>query len=211
MSKALCCYSFETIYHRLFPETSRISLSKYFSALNESPSSLPSSAPLFITWDQDDRLRGCIGTFQSLPIESGVSKFAITSAFQDHRFTPISKHELNSALKVSVTLLDNFVDIHEWDNWTVGLHGLRISFEYDNEYYSGTFLPSVAEEQKWDKTDTLYNLLRKADFGYVKQDKVTSFYKKGLKEGWMTLTRYDGLKDELEYDEYIEIRKKILE
>lgn len=209
MSKALCCYAFETLYTRLNPESKKLSLSKYYDQLNELASHFRSPAPLFITWNQDDRLRGCIGTFLPLSIESGISRFSLTAALQDPRFHPISKRELNSSLKVSVTLLDNFVEINTWDDWKIGLHGLRISFEYENDYYLGTFLPSVAEEENWDQTTTLYYLLKKADYNGVKKDRVAQFYTNGLKEGWLTLTRYDGLKDSLTYDDFLAIRNSI--
>ncbi|CAD1809193.1 AMMECR1 family protein [Candida parapsilosis] len=209
MSKALCCYAFETLLNKLDFESTKVPLKSYFKALSEDSSKLPQSAPLFVTWNKNSQLRGCIGTFQSLPVESGVAKFTISSAFQDPRFPPISTKEVAS-LEVDVTLLDNFQPIYDYNDWTVGVHGLKISFEVDNEHYSGTFLPSVAEEQEWDKFTTLYYLLKKADYP-VRKSSTEQFYSTGLKEGWLKLTRYEGLKAHLTYDRFIDIRKEILE
>ncbi|KAK6461114.1 AMMECR1 domain-containing protein [Scheffersomyces coipomensis] len=210
MSKALCCFAFESLQNKVNHTTStKIPLSTYFHQLSESSSNVPSSAPLFITWNQNEKLRGCIGTFQAQPIETGVKQYSLIAALQDHRFYPISKSELNSDLSVSVTLLDNFIPIESSEDWEIGLNGLKVSFDFEDQHYSGTFLPSVAEEEEWDKVTTLYYLLKKSDFNYVKKDKVLSFYAKGLKEGWMTLTRYDGLKSSLSYDDFVSIREDI--
>lgn len=206
MSKALCYYAFEALYSHHHPEISSVPLSKYFSLSGESSSTLPSSAPLFVTWTKNGDLRGCIGTFQDLPIKTGVSQFSLTSALQDTRFSPISKSELPS-LKVGVTLLDNFTEIREWDDWTVGLNGLRVEIKHGGRF-SGTFLPSVAEEEGWSKETTLYYLLKKAGYSGVKTGQEVQFYQKGLQEGWLKLTRYDGLKDEATYKEYISKRSE---
>lgn len=207
MSKALCCYAFETLVNKLSLELNKVPLKSYFQTLHEDESKLPQSAPLFVTWNKNSQLRGCIGTFQSLPVESGIAKFTVSSAFQDPRFAPISAKEVAS-LEVDVTLLDKFQPISDYNDWTVGVHGLKLSFELDNEYYLGTFLPSVAEEQNWDKLTTLYYLLKKADYS-VSKKLTEEFYSTGSKEGWLKLTKYEGLKAHVTYDDFAEIRKSI--
>lgn len=207
MSKALSCYAFESLLFKLNLESNKIPLSKYFETLHESFTALPSRAPLFITWNKNHQLHGCIGTFSPLPIESGVSRYALHAALQDPRFFPISTSEVES-LEVSVTLLDNFVTIDNPLDWEIGVNGLKISFQLNNEHYSGTFLPSVAEEENWDKLTTLHYLLKKADYP-VSQKNVSQFYEKGLNEGWLELTRYDGLKNRLDYNEFIRIRNQV--
>ncbi|EER34281.1 conserved hypothetical protein [Candida tropicalis MYA-3404] len=209
MSKALCCYAFETLCNKLNvdPSQKKIPLSKFYQILKENPSNFPTSAPLFITWNKNHNLRGCIGTFSKLSIDSGVSRFSLTSALQDPRFPPISVNEIED-LEVSVTLLDNFIPINNPTEWEIGLNGLKVSFDIDGGHYSGTFLPSVAEEEEWDKLTTLYYLLKKADYPVSKANTL-KFYEKGLNEGWLKLTKYDGLKSKLEYDEYINIRNQI--
>ncbi|KAI5964626.1 uncharacterized protein KGF55_001695 [Candida pseudojiufengensis] len=207
MSKALCCYAFEALVNKLNKGSTKIPLSTFQKELNEQSNDIPSSAPLFITWNKNSNLRGCIGTFQPLNIDQGVSKYSLIAAFQDPRFPEISIKELSS-LSVSVTLLDNFKPIKNQLDWEIGKNGLKISFYLHNEHYSGTFLPSVAEDEGWDKLTTLYYLLKKADYSIDKKS-VNDFYSKGLKEGWLVLTRYDGLKSGLSYKEFKEIRDDI--
>lgn len=206
MSTSLCCYAFEVLNHKLTGEPT-IPLAE-FTLTDDDSQTIPLSAPLFVTWNKDGNLRGCIGTFQELPIESGVKRFSLTAALQDTRFLPISRKELPSLL-VSVTLLANFTQIYAHDDWEIGDHGLKVSMDYQDDHYSGTFLPSVAEEEEWDKTTTLYYLLKKSGLSGVSRDKTVAFYKKGMKDGWLKLTRYDGLKDGIDYDDYQQIRNDI--
>ena len=57
------------------------------------PQFVDNEFPLFVTWyiGRDKRLRGCIGTFQPLPLHDGLKEYAITSALRDTRFNPINK------------------------------------------------------------------------------------------------------------------------
>lgn len=205
MSKALCLYAFDTLVSDLQGSSSK-SLSKFLSANSESFDQFPDSAPLFVTWDESDQLRGCIGTFYPQPIESGVKRFARSAAFNDPRFPPIARAEL-PRLSCSITLLDKFVAISNCLEWQVGKHGLKLSIDDEEGHFSGTFLPSVAEEQGWDHLTTLYYLLKKADYNSIGKSKVESFYGQGLKQGWLKLETYEGLKYGLDYHEYIEFIK----
>jgi uncharacterized protein (TIGR00296 family) len=142
-------------------------------------------APLFVTWnivyfnknsDNDDEiidhdLRGCIGNFGNLSLPKYVSEYAMIAATEDSRFSPmtqkellkIEKHASTRDLQCSVTILDQFEDITEKPlNWTVGEHGIRISFQYRGHRHSSTFLPEVASEQEWSKQQTLDALIAKA-------------------------------------------------
>ena len=63
----------------------------------------PLHSPLFVTWNtrssrpgRAPRLRGCIGTFEPLPIREGLAEYALISAFKDSRFRKIESHELES-------------------------------------------------------------------------------------------------------------------
>lgn len=207
MSKSLCCLAFESLNNKLFIDSSIIPFEK-FKTLAPTEIELPLKAPLFITWNKNNELRGCIGTFQPLSVESGTKRFALTSSLQDPRFPPISKLEFKN-LSVSVTLLDNFEPIKRWDDWTVGDHGLKINLKKDGELYLGTFLPSVAVEQEWDKLTTLSYLLRKADYNGVPKKDTAEFYQTGINDGWLELVRYEGLKECLDYEEYMGFRESI--
>lgn len=151
-TKDHCAYCFDVLLAQLNKKQ-----------LPEFPSNLERvSCPLFVTWNTEgDDLRGCIGTFSPKPISQLLQKYALTSAFKDDRFEPISIKEVPS-LSVCVSLLKNFEKAKDAYDWEVGKHGIEIFFEIDNEDYSATFLPEVALEWKWTKEQTLKELIRKA-------------------------------------------------
>ena len=204
MSKSLCCVAFDALYTRLNPQEVPISLEEYNERF---PSKFPLKAPLFVTWNRNKHLRGCIGTFLPLEIEQGTKRFAINAAFNDPRFPGISKKELTLLLDVDVTLLDNFVKLNDCKNWVIGEPGLKVSIYFDGVRYSGTYLPVVAIEQGWDQVETLESLLHKADFEGISKLQTLEFYDKGIKEGWLELESYEGKKANLNWDEYKEIRE----
>ncbi|KAF2774083.1 hypothetical protein EJ03DRAFT_386941 [Teratosphaeria nubilosa] len=181
-----------------------------------SQSSLPSLArgsrtrreehPLFVTWNTISKsghknLRGCIGTFEPQELEYGLRSYALTSAFEDTRFHPIPSSELPS-LACHVTLLTNFSEpTKDPMDWTLGKHGIRISFSNHGRRYGATYLPDVAKEQGWTKEETLISLMRKAGWS-------------GSGSGWLStwrdgrgeLVRYEGKQVALEYQEWKEWR-----
>ncbi|CAN3371708.1 hypothetical protein DIURU_002921 [Diutina rugosa] len=201
MSKGVCEYAFAVLENKL-KGTPLKSLTSY-----EPDTTLTSQRyPLFVTWNRNGNLRGCIGTFADMPLEQGVKRFALSSAFQDSRFPPITASELPQ-LSVSVTLLANFTPIDKWDDWEVGVHGLRVEFDYHHRPHSGTFLPSVAEEEGWDKKTTVWNLLRKSDVFDVAKSDTVRFYEQALAHKTMELTRYEGLKSSMQWSEYEQTHK----
>ncbi|PYH41910.1 AMMECR1 domain-containing protein [Aspergillus saccharolyticus JOP 1030-1] len=122
--------------------------------------------PLFVTWNTISRhghksLRGCIGTFEAQELSEGLRDYALTSAFEDTRFTPIPSTLLPS-LSCSLTLLGNFEPCTNALDWILGLHGLRISFIHRGRRYGATYLPDVAVEQGWTKEETVKSLMQKA-------------------------------------------------
>ncbi|KAM0322445.1 hypothetical protein ACHAQA_009512 [Verticillium albo-atrum] len=159
---------------------------------------LITESPLFVTWNTVSTrsghrsLRGCIGTFEAQDLDSGLSEYALTSALHDTRFPPVDAAELPT-LEVAVTLLTDFEDCDDAMDWTLGVHGLRISFVSNGRRYGATYLPDVAVEQEWTKEETLVSLMRKA--GWM-----------GRKDKWqdveLKVVRYQGKKESLEYDEY---------
>ena len=128
--------------------------------------SVNESYPIFVTWSILSRsghksLRGCIGTFDPLPLANGLSTYALTSALDDTRFSPIPA-SLIPSLECSITLLANFETCNDALDWILGMHGLRISFTHRGRRYGATYLPDVAVEQGWNKEETLESLMRKA-------------------------------------------------
>lgn len=205
MGSSLPVLAFASLLSKL-TSTHRPSLLEITKALGDN-TKYPNKAPLFITWNKNDALRGCIGTFLSMEIESGVSEYAIISALEDSRFPPISAREL-SLLSVSVTLLANFVPISDCEDWEIGIHGLKVQIDANGRHYLGTFLPSVAEEQEWTQLETLWNLLRKAGYQGISEGATLDFYTQLLQNGQLNLTRYEGLKYGLSYEEYRELAQR---
>jgi uncharacterized protein (TIGR00296 family) len=153
--------------------------------------------PLFVTWNTvsrsgDKRLRGCIGTFEAQPLTTGISSYALTAAFDDTRFSPISSRELPT-LECAVTLLTNFEPVDDAMDWEIGTHGLRISFTEKGRRYGSTYLPDVASEQGWTKEEALVSLMRKAGWGGKKAD---------WKKVALRVVRYQGKKVALGWGEW---------
>lgn len=178
----------ETPYTPIGQSTSRLYRSS--SPLTENP--------LFVTWNilsptsHSRSLRGCIGTFEFEPLATGLATYALTAALHDTRFNPIAMSEL-PRLEVAVTLLTDFVVCSEPLDWSLGEHGIKISFYHRHRRYSATYLPDVAVEQGWTKEETLESLVRKAGWSG----------KKGWREvGEIRVVRYQGRKESVEYEEY---------
>ena len=52
--------------------------------------------PFFVTWSyqSDNELRGCIGTFEEEPLYQTLAEFALLAALEDDRFEPVTSVEL---------------------------------------------------------------------------------------------------------------------
>jgi uncharacterized protein (TIGR00296 family) len=123
--------------------------------------------PLFVGWkktckDGGEKLRGCKGTHGTLPLHEGLRQYALLSAFDDSRFRPVADEEV-PRLACTVNLLFAFEKCSDCFDWTVGTHGVRIDF-YDsrNVQRSATFLPSVAVQFGYTRTQTIERLVEKA-------------------------------------------------
>lgn len=195
-----CAYCFDTIIEHLRspPPTPLITIQT------------TDKSPLFVTFkkksakrshsnqstDQSDeysKLRGCIGTFAPRPLATGLRDFAINAAFRDSRFQPIEMSEI-PLLQCGVSILTEFESCTRWDDWQIGQHGITI--QYKN--YNATYLPEIAHEQGWDHEETITSLLEKAG------------YRGGLKDHMKTeirVQRYQSMKAELSYPQYLEYKK----
>ncbi|KAJ5629066.1 hypothetical protein N7490_011294 [Penicillium lividum] len=175
--------------------------------------------PLFVTWNTLSRsgsksLRGCIGTFEPQNLDTGLKTYAMTSAFDDNRFSPITESIL-PALSCSLTLLGSFEPCDDAMDWTLGTHGLRISFVNHHRRYGATYLPDVAVEQGWSKEETVESLMRKA--GWDGGGSVARRLLRAADSGnpWdqvseFKATRYQGLKASASYKEWQEWRSWVL-
>ncbi|KAK7192952.1 hypothetical protein DPSP01_005160 [Paraphaeosphaeria sporulosa] len=182
------------------------SRSSLFSRLQRKEES-PTATPLFVTWNtvaksngtqlSEKRLRGCIGTFEAQKLDRGLRQYALISALEDTRFSPITAAELPT-LECGVTLLTNFEPISDPLDWAIGTHGLRISFTHHGRRYGSTYLPDVAKEQGWTKEETLISLMRKAGWS-------------GRRDEWkkveLGIVRYQGRQVRLGQKEWEEWRR----
>jgi len=109
------------------------------------------------------KLRGCIGfPTAQMPLWKSVIELAKSSAFEDPRFAPLTKEELNDIIiEISVLTKPEQIKSKSEDlinEIEIGEDGLII--EYSG--YSGLLLPQVPVEYKWDKEHFLEQLCLKA-------------------------------------------------
>lgn len=211
-------------------------------------------SPLFVTWNtlpsrpgRSPRLRGCIGNFEPLSLHEGLAEYALISAFRDTRFNKIEEWELENlecgcvailspflrldsfvSPRDSISLLTDFEDATSYLDWTVGVHGIHISFPHPSllssttddrseapsplssstsiptrstlrHAYSATYLPQVAPEQGWDKIETVDSAIRKAGWN----GRITEDIRRSVK-----LRRYQSRKCSVIWNEYVQWRKR---
>ncbi len=117
----------------------------------------------FVTLTRQGELRGCIGTLEAYrPLELDVRENAVTAAFRDPRFLPLSRAEFDD-IRVEVSLLSPPQPIAVRDE-AAALAALRphvdgVVFEYGQA--RSTFLPQVWEQLP-DPAEFLAHLKRKA-------------------------------------------------
>ena len=112
----------------------------------------------FVTIKQNDKLRGCIGNFQSeLPLFKEVAEIAMASACNDPRFYPLKIQDLDS-ITLQISVLSPLVKISNIDEIIIGAHGIYL----ERGPYRGVLLPQVATENGWDRTTFLNQTCIKA-------------------------------------------------
>ena len=192
IQSTMMMHCFDTVLHRLI---------RYPLPKPEFDTSLKYG--IFVTfkklYGKEYDLRGCIGYLRPITLDQ-IEDYAINSAFHDPRFDPVTIDEV-PLLNCTVSLLYDFEKGKKWNQWTVGTHGIIISFkgDYYNDYYSATFLPEVAEEQGWDVETTILHLIRKS--GYRKQ--VTQELLDSIE-----LTTYKTELGTITFDEYVKMTQE---
>lgn len=127
------------------------------------PSPTPDSAFLletrgaFVTLKIDGALRGCIGHVIGVaPLWQAVRDNAVSAAFDDPRFPPLTAKELQHAcIEISVLTPLRRSSAEEV---VVGRHGILI----ERGAARGLLLPQVATEYGWDRETFLDHTCRKA-------------------------------------------------
>ena len=131
----------------------------------------------FVTLKIDGILRGCIGRFiSSEPLFNVVGESAISSAFEDPRFSPLTKEEFKNT-DIEITVIGPLKKINNINEIVLGKHGIYIK----KGMHAGTMLPQVATENGW----TVEQFL-----GYTSRDKAGIGW-----DGWKDaeISIYDGV------------------
>ncbi|NLA50353.1 MAG: AmmeMemoRadiSam system protein A, partial [Bacteroidales bacterium] len=117
----------------------------------KAPPALRQPMGAFVTIRIDGKLRGCIGRFTSSdPLCEVVRSSAVSSAFEDPRFSPLTSEEFEKC-DLEITVLGPLKKIKSIDEIILGKHGIYIR----KDQRSGTMLPQVATEQGWNVEEFL--------------------------------------------------------
>ncbi len=112
---------------------------------------------VFVTLHARGRLRGCIGVIEAFdPLGESIRRCAVSAAFEDPRFSPVSQEELRE-LQIELSLLSPPEPILP-ENIEIGKHGLLIS----QAAKRGLLLPQVAVQHKLSREQFLEETCRKA-------------------------------------------------
>lgn len=133
------------------------------SAANTSYPSLQSKCGAFVSLHKHGQLRGCIGHFgEDVPLHRIVAAMARAAAFEDPRFSPVRREELDD-IDIEISVLTPMRRIKSLDEFQLHRHGIYIR----KGYRSGTFLPQVADEVNWTKEEFVGHCSRdKAGLGW---------------------------------------------
>jgi AmmeMemoRadiSam system protein A len=112
----------------------------------------------FVTLHLQGRLRGCIGYIESSqPVGEVVEEVAAKAAFQDPRFPPVTRSEVDQ-LQIEISLLTPLRETRDPEEIEIGTHGLLLELGG----HRGLLLPQVATEQGWGREEFLENTAWKA-------------------------------------------------
>ncbi|WP_415395976.1 AmmeMemoRadiSam system protein B [Sulfurimonas sp. CS5] len=117
----------------------------------------------FVTLHKNKILRGCIGTFgPDKPLYKVIVDMTIESALHDTRFKEVKQSELKD-IKIEISVLTPRKKISSLDEIVIGKHGIYIK----KGSKTGTYLPHVATEMKWDTKEFVGNCSEeKVGIGY---------------------------------------------
>lgn len=112
---------------------------------------LQSKCGAFVTLNENNRLRGCIGHFgEDEPVYRVVAQMARAAAFDDPRFNEVSEEEMER-IAIEISVLSPLKRINGAAEFNYGKEGIYMV----KNGRSGTFLPQVAEETGWSKEEFL--------------------------------------------------------
>ena len=112
----------------------------------------------FVTLKIEEELRGCIGSVEaSEPLGVTVIHCAISAAFRDPRFPPLTREEY-PFVNLEISVLSPFQTISNPEEVIAGTHGIMLT----KDYHRGLLLPQVAVEYDWDREAFLSFTCKKA-------------------------------------------------
>ena len=119
---------------------------------------LEEPAGAFVTLKINGMLRGCIGRLETeCPLWETVARMARAAAFDDPRFKPLLREELEEAT-IEISVMTPPLPVLSPDEVIPGTHGVIIKLGLRH----AVFLPQVASEQGWDRVTLLEQLSLKA-------------------------------------------------
>ncbi len=130
---------------------------------DDAPQELKKARGCFVTLTSQGALRGCIGNIQPVkPIFQAIKENAQHAAFNDHRFSPVTKAELDGiSIEISVLTKPEPIEYRDakdlLDKIVKGKDGIILS----RGMHRSTYLPQVWEQLN-DKKEFLRNLSHKA-------------------------------------------------
>ena len=150
-------------------ETARHSIETAFEGKYWLPSdslltqTLKAECGAFVTLHLHGRLRGCIGNLVGVrPLYKTVAEMARAAAFEDDRFRPLTREELEQ-VHIEISVLSPLRQISSPDELVLGRDGVLMV----KDGRSGTFLPQVADETGWTREEFLGHCARdKAGIGW---------------------------------------------
>ena len=126
--------------------------SKPYPSRGDSPSNVAGAIPFelhggaVVTLRIGGALRGCIGYPEPLlPLIDAVERCAVSAAFSDPRFPPLTHDEL-AGVALEISVLGPIEPVGDISEIEIGRHGLIVELGRRR----GLLLPQVAIEWKWD-------------------------------------------------------------
>lgn len=113
---------------------------------------------IFVTLQKRGNLRGCIGYIRPYKnILDSIHDMALAAAFEDPRFAPLGKHELDD-ISIEISILSPMKVLTDTDEIEIGRDGLYLQHPHG----SGLLLPQVAPDWGWNKEEFLRQICHKA-------------------------------------------------
>ena len=112
----------------------------------------------FVTLHIQGHLRGCIGYIKAmLPLVDTIREMAVSAAFKDPRFPPLSVQEFKR-IDIEISVLSPIEPLKSIEDIVIGRDGLIVK----KGWQSGLLLPQVATEYNWNVEQFLDHTCMKA-------------------------------------------------